>query len=443
MRTQGKGCLRMKQVKNPHDFYRMANAMFGETRDVSRLGWTEIEAISNANDVRVPGWVRASASGKGRNKVFSTVPPTGKPNVDALNNAAVSAHKPKIQYYVKVSPRNLETNKFMSVKDDPLAQAMTADLESALNSAASPVAIDAATVDPERLFSDMADLVSLVIGNVAKALLIYGGGGTGKSYGVYDALKQAGYVRDEDYFVYKGKVTPAALYQIMFIHRDDNKVLVFDDADSAWRDPDSALILKGALDTTDPENREISWSTNRTINVDRWDTEKRAKYAAEMDELLDRAGDDEEEEAKPESVTPEQAALEPEKYFKDGRPKMKAFQKKEKVFRMPAKFVFHGRVICITNLNRSDFDKDVLTRCYKIDMSLTPEQMFMRMEAKMPYMVLDVAEATMDLKHRVLVTLKALYKSGNLENPSLRTFEAAIRIAAGGKPNWADLLKYT
>jgi hypothetical protein len=432
----------MKQVKNPHDFYRMANAMFGETRDVSRLGWAEIEAISVTNDVRVPGWVRASATGKGKNKVYSTVPPKATSDVNTLNGA-VPANKPKVQYYVKVSPRNLETNKFMSVKDDPIAQAMTADLESALNASASPVAIDAATVDPEKLFSDMADLVSLVVDNVAKALLIYGGGGTGKSFGVYEALRQAGYVRDEDFFVYKGKVTPASLYQIMFIHRDDNKLLVFDDADSAWESEDSAMILKGALDTTDMENREISWSTNRTVNVDKWDSEKRAKYAAEMDELLEKQGDDEEEDAKPESVTPEQAALEPEKYFKDGRPKMKAFQKKEKVFRMPAKFVFHGRVIFISNKPRSDFDKDVLTRCYKIDMSLTPEQMFMRMEKLLPYMVPEVPEATMDLKHRVLVTLKALYKSGNLENPSLRTFDAAIRIAARGKPNWADLLRYT
>ena len=433
----------MKQVKNPHDFYRMANAMFGETRDVSRLGWTEIEAISNANDVRVPGWVRASASGKGRNKVFSTVPPkAGMSSVDTLNGA-IPADRPKIQYYVKVSPRNLETRKFMSVKDDPIAQAMTAELEMKLNASVSPVAVQSATDDPEKLFADMADLVSLVVDSVAKALLIYGGGGTGKSFGVYEALRLAGYVRDEDFFVYKGKVTPASLYQIMFIHRNDNKLLVFDDADSAWESEDSAMILKGALDTTDAENREISWSTNRTVNVDRWDSDKRSKYAAEMDDLLDKVGDDEEEEAKPESVTPEQAALEPDKYFKDGRPKMKAFQKKEKVFRMPAKFTFHGRVIFISNKPRSDFDRDVLTRCYKIDMTLTPEQMFMRMEKLLPYMVPDVPEATMDLKHRVLVTLKALYKSGNLENPSLRTFDAAIKIAAKGKPNWADLLKYT
>jgi hypothetical protein len=431
----------MKQVKNPHDFYRMANAMFGETRDVSRLSWAEIEAISTANDVRVPGWVRASGTGKGKNKVYSTVP--AKPNLETLNGA-VPAEKPKIQYYVKVSPRNLDTNKFMSVKDDPIAQAMTADLENALNAATSPVAIDAATVDPEKLFSDMADLVSLVCDNVAKALLIYGGGGTGKSYGVYEALRLAGYVRDEDFFVYKGKVTPASLYQIMFIHRDDNKILVFDDADSAWESEDSAMILKGALDTTDAENREISWSTNRTVNVDRWDSEKRAKYAAEMDELLEKQGEDEDEEnSLPPSVTPEEAALQPDKYFKDGRPKLKAFKKQEKVFRMPAKFVFHGRVIFISNKPRSEFDKDVLTRCYKIDMSLTPAQMFMRMEKLLPYMVPDVPEATEELKTKVLVTLKALYRSGNLENPSLRTFDAAIRIAAKGKPNWADLLKYT
>lgn len=430
---------RMRQVKDPHEFHALALQTFGQTRNLQRLTWADVEQIGARQGVRIPGWVRASATGKGKNKVYSAIPGAHLQAATEPQADSNKSHAGK-QYFIKVSPRDGETNKFTSAKDDEHALHLTRMMDAALNAPTSET-VKQEMMDPNVLFGRMSDLVKLVAKDVSKSLFIYGGAGTGKTFVVNQTLKNEGLVKDEDYYVQKGKVTPVALYQMLFLHRNDNKILVFDDADTAFDSEDAANILKAALDTTDPENREISWASNRTVNVDKWDKEKRRKYEQDMDDILTKIGDDEEEDEEPDWVTPEEAADDPDRYFSNGKPKKGAHKKKEKKFALPGKFRFNGRIIFISNKTKDQVDQAVLSRSYKIDMSLTPDQMFTRMERLLPHMVPEVQDE--ELKKRVLNTLKALSRTGKLEYPNMRTFEQAIKIANSGLPNWADLLEYT
>lgn len=122
--------------------------------------------------------------------------------------------------------------------------------------------------------------LSCAMGQI-KGLVISGAPGTGKSYNVQKVLEQNGFEnivigqseledvdldmnQDEEmldgkntYIMCKGRVTPLALYKILYDH--SNAVIVFDDCDSILYDPISLNILKAALDSY--SKRMISWNS--------------------------------------------------------------------------------------------------------------------------------------------------------------------------------------
>lgn len=120
------------------------------------------------------------------------------------------------------------------------------------------------------------------------SLVLVGGPGLGKTHTVIDTLKQFGLkeilpmevppaiegetTEEElaelmalptrstgDFVVIKGFSTPKAMYRALW--ENNGKIVVFDDADGAFKDPNAANILKGALDSSDP--RYISWMTEK------------------------------------------------------------------------------------------------------------------------------------------------------------------------------------
>lgn len=92
------------------------------------------------------------------------------------------------------------------------------------------------------------------------SLIISGGAGTGKSRIVFDTIESLGLT---DYKIIKGKVSPTALFRLLYQFRNEGAVLAFDDCDSVFDDEDSMNLLKAATDTT--ENRVISWHSNRIM----------------------------------------------------------------------------------------------------------------------------------------------------------------------------------
>jgi hypothetical protein len=107
-------------------------------------------------------------------------------------------------------------------------------------------------------FEFMEQLIGMVIKNVSPSAIITGPGGIGKTYTVIKELEKAGY-KETDYILIKGFTTPLGLFRTL--HDNRRAMIVFDDCDSAFSEPTSLNLLKGALDSTD--KRTISWNSSR------------------------------------------------------------------------------------------------------------------------------------------------------------------------------------
>ena len=111
-------------------------------------------------------------------------------------------------------------------------------------------------------FDFLTHFVKMVAKKKINSLVISGPGGLGKTHTVVETLKSNGLTEDTigeidgDFIMIKGFTTAKALYRLLWVN--NGKVIVFDDCDSAHKDPIAANLLKGALDSSD--RRIISWN---------------------------------------------------------------------------------------------------------------------------------------------------------------------------------------
>lgn len=127
-------------------------------------------------------------------------------------------------------------------------------------------------------------VIAATLGTV-KGLVVSGAPGTGKSYGVEkalnfnedDVLDKLSFdpenpqpkkpKREPPKFIFvKGHISAAALYELLYNHRDPKEVVVFDDCDSVLFDDMSLNLLKTALDTTN--KRVLTWATKSNRSDD-------------------------------------------------------------------------------------------------------------------------------------------------------------------------------
>jgi hypothetical protein len=251
-------------------------------------------------------------------------------------------------------------------------------------------------------FQDLRRLVTLVAKGVRRSLFVSGQGGIGKTFIVTETLGDLGLKKDVDWFIFSGKVTTVGLYRTLFMLRH-NKLLVFDDADAAFDNPESSTLLKAALDT---QTRSLNWLSTRTVNVSGMGTEEKEAFNHRVDDELRAAPDSEK-------------------------------------IRFPSEFYFTSRVIFISNRPEASMDQAVLTRVLKISVNLTVPQVFKRIAALVYGGRLGPPELSMYDKIDILNHLIRLFNRGELQNPSLRTFVAASEMRARGVSDWESLLKYS
>ena len=257
------------------------------------------------------------------------------------------------------------------------------------------------TVDQK--FKWMEQLIKMTIRGSSKGMLITGRGGIGKTYTVLKTLEKMGRtdymkVRAEagiteimeddddvlienkvanlatlgtsgDYVVFKGYASPAAIYRLLYEHK--NRIVIFDDCDSILKKDDSLNVLKGALDTY--EERWISWNTN----------------AAAPD--------------------------------------------------LPPCFKFEGQVIIICNMDMMSIDDAVRTRCFKVDVAMTPAQRVERMRSQLENVM---PEVDMALKLEALKVME-----DNLDvamDVSFRSLMNIIKIRTEAEiEDWEEVAIYT
>lgn len=99
------------------------------------------------------------------------------------------------------------------------------------------------------------------------ALVASGAPGIGKSYNIMKELEER--ARQDPTFRYdvvKGKISAVALYEKAYRYADSGNVLLLDDTDDIFLEPQGMNLLKALLDT--PKDRTVSWITSRTISDD-------------------------------------------------------------------------------------------------------------------------------------------------------------------------------
>lgn len=104
---------------------------------------------------------------------------------------------------------------------------------------------------------DVLDVLTYAcVAGDARALIVSGGPGLGKSYNVEKIL-----ARHDDtgatFSIVKGYTRPTGIVKLLYQHRHPGNIIVFDDADSVFNDDVSLNLLKAVCDTT--ERRVVSW----------------------------------------------------------------------------------------------------------------------------------------------------------------------------------------
>lgn len=142
--------------------------------------------------------------------------------------------------------------------------------------------------DPDTIFEDIDAYVDMVIKRIQPSLIICGLPGVGKTHNVTKRIKSNGLVEIEpmnfpddaslkdlkdmnidpleetngDWVHIKGASTAYMMYVNLFKYKD--KLIVFDDCDSVFKDKDGINVLKGALDSG--AKRIISWASKSTMS---------------------------------------------------------------------------------------------------------------------------------------------------------------------------------
>jgi hypothetical protein len=101
-----------------------------------------------------------------------------------------------------------------------------------------------------------------------RGLIVSGPPGVGKSFGVEDVLQKKNLLGtlatgQVNYEVVKGVASAIGIYTKLWNYREPNSVIVFDDCDSVFFDPDCLNTLKSALDSS--KRRWINWTTDSRV----------------------------------------------------------------------------------------------------------------------------------------------------------------------------------
>ena len=226
--------------------------------------------------------------------------------------------------------------------------------------------------DPQQMFNNLERLTKMVGKGIQPSLVITGSAGTGKTFLVKDTLTKMGLTESNEFVHFKGRATAAGLFVTLYDNCD--KIIVLDDCDSVFKDPDAVNMLKAALDSYDTRN--ISYITSKPLK-DQFGTH------------------------------------------------------------LPRSFEFTGKIIFISNLDQSTLDEAIRSRSFVSDISMTTEQMFMRIEGLMEKMENKIPTKA---KQQAMTIMKELNEKYDGISVNLRSFIKAARICAMGFENAKDMV---
>ena len=234
----------------------------------------------------------------------------------------------------------------------------------------------------------------MVVRKNINGLLVYGPPGTGKTYTIRETLREEGLAEYKDWLGISGYASTVGLYELLFRNRD--KIIVFDNTDSVWRNRESVDMLKMALGFYG--ERIISRDSRRNHDVSDMNIEEKEAYNAQVDSAM-----------------------------RDG-----------KNAKFPTEFVYNGQIIFISNLPKNKFDSGVLSCIQSINITLTEQQIFARIKNLLP----DIgdSEVPLHVKEEILDVIVSRHASGLLAHPTLRTFPLAEKVYKFDSDDWRELV---
>jgi hypothetical protein len=214
--------------------------------------------------------------------------------------------------------------------------------------------------DPKEMFGNLERLTKMVGRAIQPSLLVTGMPGLGKTFIVKKTLEDMGLVESKDFVHFKGRATAAGMF--ITLYENSDKIVVFDDCDSIFKDTDAVNILKGALDSYD--SRKISYITSKPLKDE------------------------------------------------DGLP-------------LPRHFEFTGQIIFISNIAQSNLDDAIKSRSFVADISMNVDQTFKRieelidkLETRIPLeakqKALDIMKAVNDKYTGVEINMRSFIKAARI-----------------------------
>jgi hypothetical protein len=270
--------------------------------------------------------------------------------------------------------------------------------------------------NPDTVFQDIEDLVSVVALKYQNSLVVAGGPGIGKTWHVTKRLNEIlGPDGKGDWVYFKGlKASPLALFTNIYLNRD--KLMVFDDSDSVLEDADSVNMFKGLLDSS--KVREASWmSPLATVNTSTMSTHEYNQFILYLDDYITQNPD------------------------KIGKGKGK----------LPSKIYFTGQVIFISNKNANWFDDAIKSRSLFVDVHLHQQDVLRRIKtialanAATDGVSADEIDEIIDAltpdteapKVDVQYITPAYTRDG--KDLTIRAYQVALALKRAKLPNWASL----
>ena len=225
------------------------------------------------------------------------------------------------------------------------------------------------------IFSNLQNYVEHLITKDANGLVIFGPPGMSKTYTIRRTLYFNGLKPRKNYNIAKGSsLGLQSTFDLLYENR--KKLLILDDFDSPLKDPDIVNLLKAALDTY----------SKRILTL------AKEKLTMTADETR--------------SATPN-------------------------------KFEFKGQIIIVTNLDRDEIDKALISRAPAIRVSYNGKEILDYTKAALEIICKDV---DMDTKMEVYQYISKIYQKNNKIELSFRNIQNAINARVGNPFGWKEMV---